>query len=115
MNPLVSVIIPTLNSQKYIRECLDSVFEQTYKNYEVIVVDGGSSDKTLEIAKEYSNVRVVNSLKGRSKQKNIGAKESNGQYLYFIDSDFVLGQKTISEAILQKDSGQKSGNLKEIC
>ena len=51
--PLISIIIPTLNSAKFLKECLDSVKKQTYKNIEVLIIDGGSKDSTVEIIKSY--------------------------------------------------------------
>ncbi|HEC64576.1 MAG TPA: glycosyltransferase [bacterium] len=95
---LVSIIIPTLNPGKDFEECLKSVSSQTYENIEVIVVDGGSKDNTIQIAKKYG-VNVIKSGKGRSLQKNLGAKRAKGKYLYFIDADFVLDSGIIESAV----------------
>ncbi len=96
--PLVSVIIPTLNSAKFLEKTLESVSDQTYKNIEIIVVDGGSRDKTVNIARKFG-ARVFKGEKGRSAQKNKGAKKASGRLLYFIDSDFVLAPELIRSAV----------------
>ena len=97
--PLVSVIIPTYNSEKTLEKCLASIRNQTYKNVEIIVVDKGSADRTAEIAKKYTdNVLVVNAEE-RSEQLNFGIKRARGKYVYRVDSDFILEPKVIEEAV----------------
>ena len=98
-NPLVSIIIPTYNSQKTLEICLNSIINQTYKNIEVILVDNGSVDKTRKIA-EISGVKVC-VLPGaeRSKQINHGAQISQGKYVYRVDSDVILDSTIVEEAI----------------
>lgn len=98
--PLVSVIIPTRNSEKYIKKCLESIHNQTYSKIEIIVVDNNSWDKTKEIARKYTN-NVYNKGPERSTQRNYGARLSRGTYLYFVDSDFYIDKKVI-EASIQK-------------
>jgi len=71
---LVSVIISTYNSEKFIESCLQSIRKQTYKNIEIIVVDKGSKDHTISIARKYTDKVFVIPAKGRSEQKNFGAK-----------------------------------------
>jgi len=85
----VSVIIPTYQSCKFIRAAIESIFAQTYKNYEIIVVDGGSNDGTLEILNSYGNkIRVITQNdKGISNARNIGILASKGEYIAFLDSD----------------------------
>ena len=88
--PLITIIIPTYNSSKYLRECLDSVKYQTYPNLEVIVVDGKSSDNTQNIINDYLNNpawHLFVSKKGVSRQINVGLKRASGEYIYFLDSD----------------------------
>ncbi len=98
-SPLVSVIIPTYNSEKFIELCLQSIRKQTYKNIEIIVVDKGSKDRTTSIAKKYTDKVFVIPAKERSEQKNFGAKKAKGKYLYFVDSDFILEPTVIEEAV----------------
>lgn len=63
MNDLISILIPAYNVEKYIEKCLDSILSQTYSNYEVVIVNDGSTDKTLEICKQYgkidSRIRII--------------------------------------------------------
>lgn len=96
--PLVSVIIPTKNSEATLEKCLKSIKEQDYKNLEIIVVDNYSSDKTRLIAKE-NGAKVY--LKGpeRGAQINFGVKMARGKYVYRVDSDFVLNHNVINEAV----------------
>ena len=83
-NGLVSVIIPTKNSAELLTKCLDSVISQSYKNLEIILVDNNSSDKTKEIATEYTNL-VFNQGPERSAQVNFGVTKASGEFVYKID------------------------------
>lgn len=97
----VSVVIPMYNVEKYIEECLDSLLIQTFKNFEVIVVDDCSTDKSVEIVKSYMpnfNGRLMfmktkkNSGGGGYIPRNLGLKFASGEYVIFLDSDdFLLG------------------------
>ena len=96
--PLVSIIIPTLNSGRFLEKCLISVRRQTYSNIEVIVVDNHSTDKTREIAEKYADLVL---LKGpeRSAQVNFGVKHARGKYVYRVDSDFIVEPFVVEEAV----------------
>lgn len=88
---MVSVIVPTYNRGYIIRRAIDSILKQTYKEYEIIVVDDGSTDNTAEIVKGYSSSRVkyigyeVN--RGANHARNVGMKAARGEYIAFLDSD----------------------------
>lgn len=87
--PKVSIIIPVYNSEHFIKDTLDSVFKQTYKDFEVIVVDDGSTDSTYSLLKRYGN-RIVLLRKqngGPASARNLGIKHSTGKYICFLDSD----------------------------
>lgn len=86
----VSVIIPVHNAARFIGACLESLKEQTFKDYEVIVVDDASTDETVEIASKYA--KVIKSLKnqGEGAVRNIGAREASGEILAFTDADVIL-------------------------
>ena len=89
---LVSIIIPVYNVEKYLKKCLDSVINQTYKNIEIIIINDGSTDNSLKICqnyeKKYSNIKVINqNNQGLSAARNKGIDESKGKYITFIDSD----------------------------
>ena len=91
-SPLISVIIPVYNVEKYIANCVESVLNQTYANFEVILVDDGSPDNSGAICDKYamkdSRVRVIHKQnKGVSAARNTGIDESRGKYICFIDSD----------------------------
>lgn len=85
---MISVIIPTLNEEKYISFLLESIKKQDFTDYEIIVADGGSKDKTVEIAKNYGCKIIKGGLP--SKGRNEGAKVAKGELLFFIDADSTL-------------------------
>ena len=90
MKNKVSIIIPVYNTEKYIKQCIDSIINQTYKNIEIIIVNDGSTDKTEKILREYNNSNIIyieQSNKGVSSARNNGLKLATGKYVVFIDSD----------------------------
>lgn len=97
-NLVVSVIVPTYNSEKFLEECLQSISDQSYKNIEIIVVDNNSKDNTKKIAKKFTD-KVFNKGPERSAQRNFGVKNSQGQYVAIIDSDMNLEKNVIAECI----------------
>src|SRR6059058_5187800 len=97
-HPLVSVIIPTKNSGRTIRACLESVRAQTYRNFEIVVVDNFSTDSTVRIAKEYADL-VLLAGPERTSQVKQGAANSKGDFIYKIDSDFVLEPSVLEKAV----------------
>lgn len=101
---LVSVIIPVYNVEKYLRECIDSVLKQTYTNYEVILVDDGSTDTSGQICDEYvkvdERIRVIHQKnQGLSVTRNNGFRLSRGEYVYFLDSDDWILPETLYESL----------------
>ncbi|OQX17957.1 MAG: hypothetical protein BWK75_07040 [Candidatus Altiarchaeales archaeon A3] len=89
-NPVVSVVIPTYNKVRYLKEAIESVLNQTYLNRDVIVVDDGSTDNTAEIVKSFNDPRIIYSWhenKGAAAARNTGIKNAHGKYVAFIDSD----------------------------
>ena len=99
MNDLISVIINVYNGEKYIKKCLDSVVNQTYKNIEIIIVNDKSNDDTLNIINSYKDkrIKIINNKKnmGLSLSRNIGIDNSKGKYLYFVDVDDFIELDTI--------------------
>ena len=92
MKPLVSVIIPVYNTEKYLKECLDSVISQTLKDIEIICINDGSTDNSVDILKEYAKndirIKIVNQQNGgRSVARNSGLQVACGKYIMFCDSD----------------------------
>ncbi|MEK6907161.1 MAG: glycosyltransferase family A protein, partial [Nanoarchaeota archaeon] len=92
-NPKISIIICTYNNKNLVKRCLDSIFSQNYKNFEVICVDGGSNDGTLELLKQYK-VKIVYNKKqfpeGPGMGKSQGVKKAKGEIIAFIDQDNKL-------------------------
>src|SRR5574344_1036386 len=98
--PKISVIIPMRDTEKYIAECLDSIMSQTYPNLEIIVVDDGSTDNSVLIAKSYK-VKVIQQKKmGVSVARNTGIDMATGEYLHFIDADDKLLNKDFYENVM---------------
>ena len=90
--PKVSVIIPVYNVEKYLRECLDSVVNQTLKDIEIICINDGSPDNSLAILEEYAKkdsriIVISQENSGVSTARNVGIDLAKGDYLYFIDAD----------------------------
>ena len=111
MEPLVSVIIPVYNVLPYLREALDSVINQTYKNLEIIVVDDGSTDGSGDVCNEYlSDPRVIvihQENRGLSGARNTGLDRMTGEYVAFLDSDDAFMPETIERmvnAIIQNEA-----------
>lgn len=92
-SPQISIIIPTLNADKVLESCLKSIKKQSYKKYEIIIADGGSSDNTLIIAKKYHCIVIKNKLKTAEAGKAIGLKKAKGEFVALIDSDNILPDK----------------------
>jgi glycosyltransferase involved in cell wall biosynthesis len=109
-NPLVSVIIPTYNSEKTLAKCLESIKNQTYKNIEVIVVDRFSGDGTAKLAEDYVS-RVFFLDAGRTEAKNFGASKSRGGYAFFIDSDMELTERVVQECVEFLEMDPKIGGI----
>jgi len=89
-NPLVSIIIPAYNAERFIKRVLESALAQTYKNIEIIVIDDGSTDKTAEIVKNYKDPRIIylyQKNQGQGPARNNGIKKSQGEYITFLDAD----------------------------
>ena len=99
--PLISVIVPLYNSEKFIDRCILSITRQTYKNIEIILEDGNSDDGTQEICLDWQNedsrVRYyrVNEDEGVSVSRNNGIEQSKGEYITFVDSDDFIAEDMI--------------------
>lgn len=91
-NPLISIIVPVYNVEKYLAKCLDSLISQTYRNIEIIIVNDGSTDNSLNIINEYkakdSRISVINKInRGLASARNTGVAVSKGEYIWHVDSD----------------------------
>ena len=94
--PKFSIIIPVYNVEEYIEQCLESIEKQTYHDYEVIIVNDGTKDKSMEIAKKYPYKIINQKNQGLSVARNTGVKHATGDYILFLDSDDYLEEKTLS-------------------
>ena len=107
---LISVIIPAYNCDRTISKCLDSLLSQTYPNFEIIVIDDGSKDKTNDVVSNYSKkdgrVRLIyQNNSGVSEARNHGIECAIGEFITFVDSDDYVSDKYLEEMIILYDSG----------
>ena len=122
MDKKVSIVIPAYNSEKYIKDCILSLQRQTYKNIEIIVVNDGSKDSTLEIlnelAKEYNNLIVLTQENhGIAYTRNRGIEFATGEYLMFMDNDDSMKEDCIEmllSRILETDADMVIGGYRRI-
>lgn len=97
---LISVIVPLYNCEKYISQCIESVIEQTFQNWEIIIINDGSTDTGPAICLQYVNqdsrIKIVHQEnQGLGPTRNVGIDESSGEYLIFLDSDDFLNQDSL--------------------
>ena len=93
MNPKITVFMPVYNTEKYLRESIDSILKQTYKNFEFLIIDDGSTDSCVDIIKSYKDNRIVffrnEENKGLSYTRNRGIYLATGEFIAFMDSDDI--------------------------
>ena len=99
----VSIIIPIYNAENTIEKCISSILKQTYKDYELLLIDDGSTDNSLKVIKKYSkykNIRILNQENhGVAYTRNRGIKEATGDYIMFIDNDDFIDSDYIEKHI----------------
>jgi glycosyltransferase involved in cell wall biosynthesis len=105
--PKASIVIPAYNAAPYIKDALDSILNQTYTDFECIVIDDGSTDNTLEIVKGFSDLRIkliqqANSG-GPAKPRNVGLDHAMGDYIFLFDADDVMHATKMQESIAALD------------
>lgn len=104
MTPLVSIIVPTYNVERYVEECIDSLLKQRYKNIEIIVLDDASTDGTVYLLSKYGNkIQLIENETNKSQgtRRNEGMKHAKGDYIYFVDSDDWIEADTIEKLVEQ--------------
>ena len=103
--PLVSVIVPSFNSARFLGQCIQAVIDQTYSNWEMLIVDGGSTDKTVSIVEEFalaeSRIKLIDNPEdnGPAQARAVGIRESRGVYLAFLDSDDLWLEDKLSAQV----------------
>lgn len=113
----ISIIVPTYNHQEYIADALDSILAQTVKPYEVIIVNDGSNDHTLEIAQKYPFKVIDQVNKGLPSARNTGIMNATGDYILPFDSDDVLLENCVEriiQTIEETDADIISPSFKEF-
>lgn len=99
----ISIIIPVYGVEKYIKQCLESVINQSYKNLEIIIINDGTEDDSMKIVEKYlsdKRIKVINKENGGlSSARNIGMINSTGEYIYFLDSDDWIENNTIKKLV----------------
>lgn len=113
---MVSIIIPAYNEEKNIEDCLNSLADQSYQDFEAIVVDDGSTDKTLESLSRYSLPTTRYQLLkqphlGPGRARNLGASKAKGDILVFIDADMTFAKDFIKNLIAPIQKGQVKGTF----
>ena len=104
---MISIIIPTLNEEKYLPRLLKSICRQSFTDYEIIVSDGDSADRTKEIAESYGCKFIRSGVKGISVQRNVGAKLASGDILVFVDADCILPDRNFLSYVVNEFRGRK--------
>lgn len=102
-----SIIIPVYNVEKYLEKCLDSVLNQTYTDYEVILINDGSNDKSTDICRKYAvkyqNIRLYEqNNQGLASARNLGVAKASGEYIIFMDSDDFYNSSSTLQVISEK-------------
>jgi len=112
MNGLISIIVPIYNAEKYLSECIESILSQTHKNIQLILINDGSTDNSLNICNHYKNIdnRILvldKSNEGVSATRNLGIKLAEGDYIGFVDSDDYV-EENMYEVLLNQIENDKS-------
>ena len=119
IQPFFSIVIPAYNAEKFMTECLDSIFKQTFKDYEVLIVDNGSIDNTSKISESILNGKNINYRVLRTEKnlgigggRNMGIKAAQGKYVAFLDADDIWYPKKLE---LVHDALIKNDDIGLIC
>ena len=117
---MISVIIPVYNVECYLDECIQSVVDQTYSDWECIIVDDGSTDESGDICDEWvkkdKRIRVVHQEnRGVSRARNRGIEEAKGEYIVFVDSDDTIGVEHLCQLANAEDADLVVSGIRQIC
>ena len=104
-----SIILPVYNVEKYLKACLDSIYNQTFQDFEIIAVNDGSTDGSLDILNDYCNkygkmVVVSQDNRGLSAARNVGLLHAKGEYICYVDSDDVIFSSMLEKVYFHFDN-----------
>ncbi|MDE7478361.1 MAG: glycosyltransferase family 2 protein, partial [Lachnospiraceae bacterium] len=110
-DPLISVIVPVYNVEKYVMRCIESILAQTYTNLEILLVDDGSTDASGkicdELAKKDVRIRIIHKENGGpSDARNVGIQEARGEYYLFVDSDDWISENLLESMLPLTEEGE---------
>lgn len=113
-NPTISIIVPVYNTSSYLEKCLDSIYNQTFKDYQLICVDDGSSDNSLQILKKYQNkiknLKIISQKnQGVAAARNTALSHATGDYIIFIDSDDYIKENYLE--VLYNESCKNNSDV----
>ena len=116
-NALISVIVPVYNVENYLYKCISSIITQSYGNFELILIDDGSIDKSGEICDSFSEkdnrIKVIHKVnEGVSSARNYGLKQARGEYICFVDSDDYVLTYIIHSGFISGYQNRYGDNLK---
>lgn len=99
---MISIVIPNYNGEKFLEDCLQSIYKQSFKNFNVIIVDNASTDNSIDIIEKYKNILDISLIRnnenlGFAKAVNIGIKHSNKKYVFLLNNDAILESNTLEE------------------
>lgn len=98
--PFISIIVPVRNAQNTIKKCIDSLLDLNYPNYELIVVNDGSTDDTAKVLANYQNIKILTTHRvGPSQARNLALGEAKGAFVAFTDADCIVGSVWIAELL----------------
>ena len=111
MDKKISIIVPAYNSEKTIKRCINSILHQTYRNFELVVVDDGSNDKTPQLLDDYAlldeRIKVIHKANGGvSSARNVGLENATGEYITFCDADDLLLEYALENYIKSFDANE---------
>lgn len=106
---MVSIILPVFNAERFLSQCLDSILRQTYQDWELIAVDDGSKDGSIEILKSYekrdNRIHIISKEnEGVSIARNVALEQTHGDYIYFVDSDDIVMHEALMILVKAMDS-----------
>lgn len=119
MQKKVSILIPIYNVENYLKECLNSTINQTYKNLEIICINDGSTDGSLKLIQEYSikdnRIKIINKEnEGLSSARNTGITNSRGEYIFHLDGDDYIDEDTINKLIINAEKNSSDVVIGDI-